>query len=473
MAYEALAGRLPFARDGGEFTVMRAIAEEPFAPPTEYAAVPGAVSGALMRALAKDPAERYASADAMRAALAAAGDEIGVTVTRAPALPKPPAVASPTASPAPSPTIASSTPADELVTTPSSRRPSPALFGLGGLAIAAALALAVWLTRPASIAPVPAEGVAYLLDGEPLDGAPELAPGTYGLRCLVNDVSSEIELAVARGQTRRPSCYPHEQSVDVAATWNGDATDAGVIVDGGDTLALPVTLALATGRHRLRILSDRDGRIDSTVTVTVRPLFDPEPPEPLTLAVRAGDNAAPPPPTPSPSPQPPAPGPAPPRPSPTRPPPAPIAMGFVDAAVAPGVTLSVDGSGMSGGSRDLRPGTYTARCQAGPLSDTQTITVTAGQRTPITCYAPARSVRVSVTATDGGETPWMSVVVDGAVQPGQTPTRVSLPVGRHTVFVKRRGYAVVGHDMVTVDVPPRFSPDPLPPVPLSFQVRSD
>jgi hypothetical protein len=65
----------------------------------------------------------------------------------------------------------------------------------------------------------------------------------------------------------------------------------------------------------------------------------------------------------------------------------------------------------------------------------------------------------------------MSVVVNGETQ-GQTPTQVTLPVGRHSVFVRRRGYEVVGQDMTTVDVPPRFSPDPLPAVPLSFEVRS-
>ena len=482
VAYEALAGRLPFARDGGEFTVMRSIVEEPFAPPTEFADVPDAVAGALMRALEKDPDARYESADAFREALAAAGDDLGVTVTRAPARPRPPAVArldaaGPPSGAPPSPAVAHPTSTDARASAPA-RRPSPALLSVGGLAVAAALALGWWLTRPATLAPVQADGVAYLLGGEPLDGAAELAPGTYALRCLVNGVSATTEVEVGRGQTRRPACVPHPQAVDVAAFWDGRAATGTVIVDGADTLALPARVELPTGRHRLRVRSvlagrTRSGALDSLVAVTVRPRFDPEPPEPLAVAVRAGENPTPPqPPGPRPPPVPVPLRPDPPRPSPLPPGPTPAAMGLVDATVAPGVTLSVDGSGMSGGSRELRPGTYTARCQAGPLSDTRTLTVRAGQRTPVSCYAPVRSVRVSVTAADGGETPWMSVVVDGAAQ-GQTPTQVSLPVGRHSVFVKRRGYAVVGEDMVTVDVPPRFSPDPLPPVPLSFQVRPD
>ena len=64
----------------------------------------------------------------------------------------------------------------------------------------------------------------------------------------------------------------------------------------------------------------------------------------------------------------------------------------------------------------------------------------------------------------------MTVVVNGEPQ-GQTPTQITLPVGRHSVFVRRRGYEVVGQDMMTVDVPPRFSSASLAPVPLSFQVR--
>ena len=116
----------------------------------------------------------------------------------------------------------------------------------------------------------------------------------------------------------------------------------------------------------------------------------------------------------------------------------------------------------------MSPGTYTARCQAGPLSETTRVTVTAGQRSAVRCYAPPRVVRVTTTGAEGA---WMTVVVDG--QPGgQTPTQVTLPVGRHTIIVRRRGYEVVGQDMMTVDVPPRFAPDPLPPVPLAFEVRS-
>ena len=80
---------------------------------------------------------------------------------------------------------------------------------------------------------------------------------------------------------------------------------------------------------------------------------------------------------------------------------------------------------------------------------------------------------VSVGATSGdAERPWMGIVVNGQAQ-GQTPGRVTLPTGRHTIFVRRRGFSVDGDDTQTVDVPPRFSPGPHAPVSLTFQVRAD
>jgi len=75
-------------------------------------------------------------------------------------------------------------------------------------------------------------------------------------------------------------------------------------------------------------------------------------------------------------------------------------------------------------------------------------------------------------ASDDAERPWMTLLVDGQPQ-GQTPAQVTLPVGRHTLSVRRRGYSVVGAETQTVDVPPSFSPSPLPAVSVQFQVRAD
>jgi len=470
-AYEALAGRLPFSRDGGEFTVMRAIVEEAFPPPTEFREnVPPAVAAALMRSLAKDADQRYQSAGEMREALAAAGDDLTPTLTRIPGAPKPRRTVSSKAKKASSGAVVS-------------ERSLPlALLALGGLAIAMLLGSLYWFTRSATLEPVQEDGVSYFLDGEPWEASTEVESGIHEVRCLTSDISATTEIEIGRGQARRVSCFQHEQAVDVSAFWDGSVTNAIVLVNGRDTTAVPTRLSLPTGRHVLRIQSAQTGRIDSTVTVDVRPTFDPEPPGPLAVTVRAGDDPTPvasgqtggttttttlPPPPITPPPTRPI---DPPTSGTTPPPPATPRMGTLMATVPAGVTLSIDGSSISSGPRDLRPGTYEARCTAGPVFESTRITVTAGQQTPIQCYAPTRAVRVSASATDG-DSPWMSVVVNGEAQ-GQTPTQVTLPVGRHSVFVRRRGYEVVGEDMRTVDVPPRFSPNPLAPVPLSFQVRS-
>jgi hypothetical protein len=473
-AYEALVGRLPFDRDGGDFTMMRSIVEDPFPPPTTFSeSVPPDVAAALMRALEKDPDQRYASAAEMREALAGVGDDATPTRTRMPPPvvrpPKPGAGGAPD-SPGPPPGAA-----------PSGRRLSPAVLGGGVAGLLALLLLGWWLTRPTSLTLVPLDGVSYFLDGEPAAGEVDVSSGTYQVLCVANGASATTEVEVGRGASRRVACTMPDQAVDVSASWEGTAEPASVLVDGTQAVPLPTRLALRTGHHTLRVISTR---MDSTVTVDVLPTFDPTPPPPLAVAVRGG--TAPPPPTngqvaqsgPIPQPQPPQVQPqqpqSQPQAQPSNPPPstgpAPARMGTLDIAMDAGVTLSLDGSGMSSGSREMRPGTYTARCQAGPLSESTRVTVAAGQRASVRCYAPARVVRVSVTSTDA-ERPWMTVVVDG--QPGgQTPTQVTLPVGRHTIIVRRRGYEVVGQDMMTVDVPPRFSPDPLPPVPLAFEVRA-
>ncbi|MEO0556831.1 MAG: serine/threonine-protein kinase [Bacteroidota bacterium] len=472
-AYEALAGRLPFERDGGEFTVMRAIVEESFPPPTAFRGeIPSAVAAALMRSLAKDADQRYQSAEEMREALAAAGDDLTPTLTRVPGRSR----LKKTASSRPEQTEKES--GGPVV----SERSLPlALLALGGLAIAMLVGGVYWFTRPATLEPAMEDGVSYFLDGEPWDASMEVDPGTHEVRCLAGDISATTEIEVARRQTRRVSCFQHDQAIDVSAFWDGSVTDAIVLVNGTDTTAVPARLSLPTGRHVLRIQSAQAGRIDSTVTVDVRPTFDPEPPAPLAVAVRAGEDPTPvasgqtgnpanttlPPPIITPPPTRPI---DPPTSGSSDPPPTTPQVGSIDAVVPAGVTLSVDGSSISSGSRDLRPGTYEARCSAGSLSSTTRVTVTAGQRTPIQCYTPTQAVRISVTSTDA-ESPWMSVVVNGEAL-GQTPTQVTLPVGRHSVFVRRRGYEVIGEDMRTIDVPPSFSPNPPAPVPLSFQVRS-
>jgi eukaryotic-like serine/threonine-protein kinase len=66
--YEALAGRPPFTGSSAVSVAHQHVSSEP-APLSRLASVPAALEGVVMRALAKDPEDRYADAGQMRAAL--------------------------------------------------------------------------------------------------------------------------------------------------------------------------------------------------------------------------------------------------------------------------------------------------------------------------------------------------------------------------------------------------------------------
>ena len=73
LLYALLTGRPPFQREG-EFDVMRAQVETAPPRPSELApGIPAAIENVILRALAKDPSERFASVNELRDSLVAAG----------------------------------------------------------------------------------------------------------------------------------------------------------------------------------------------------------------------------------------------------------------------------------------------------------------------------------------------------------------------------------------------------------------
>ena len=91
--YELLTGKLPFRGDS-QYSLMTAhLNEEPAAPITMRADLPPALNEIILMAMAKDPAQRFQSADAFRAALksvpVSALPSSGTTVTQAPKTPSP------------------------------------------------------------------------------------------------------------------------------------------------------------------------------------------------------------------------------------------------------------------------------------------------------------------------------------------------------------------------------------------------
>jgi serine/threonine-protein kinase len=93
--YEALTGRVPFEADSAVAVAMKQVSQTPLRPSSINPRVTPALDAAVMRALAKDPGERFQSADAFIAALDAALKEPGAGDGTADFAALPPAVAVP------------------------------------------------------------------------------------------------------------------------------------------------------------------------------------------------------------------------------------------------------------------------------------------------------------------------------------------------------------------------------------------
>jgi serine/threonine-protein kinase len=89
--YETLCGRPPFLADTEAATALARLHQEPMKPRNARAGIPKPVEDVVLRALARDPDQRYPSAAAFRAALLAAGRGAApaqpLTIPAAPASP--------------------------------------------------------------------------------------------------------------------------------------------------------------------------------------------------------------------------------------------------------------------------------------------------------------------------------------------------------------------------------------------------
>jgi serine/threonine-protein kinase len=167
--YEFVTGRVPFRSDS-EYELMRAHFEEPPPPPRQFAQhIPPAIEQIILRALAKDPVDRFQTALDFHAALIDAARHAGLSLNPLPsdvrAIPAAPQV---TAVPSGAGLRAQrGSLADHLIqatrVAASTPAPSPALrFDWRHYAAAAAIALAgggAWLFNQRSPAPAPAPAV--------------------------------------------------------------------------------------------------------------------------------------------------------------------------------------------------------------------------------------------------------------------------------------------------------------------------
>ena len=143
LLYEMLSGRLPFEADSPVTIALKHVSERPV-PPSSYAEVPPDLEAVVMCALEKDPARRFADADAFIAALEAVRERI---VSGA-------ASGDSTAAFGAVPPVAPDYAAQELVEDPD-RRSWPWILAVALVVLVAAGALIFALTRPGKRVEVP------------------------------------------------------------------------------------------------------------------------------------------------------------------------------------------------------------------------------------------------------------------------------------------------------------------------------
>jgi eukaryotic-like serine/threonine-protein kinase len=95
LLYEALTGRVPFEADSAVAVAMKQVSQTPQRPSSINPAVSPALDAVVMRALEKEPGERFQSADAFIAALDDAMKNPGASGGTAAFAPLPPVVATP------------------------------------------------------------------------------------------------------------------------------------------------------------------------------------------------------------------------------------------------------------------------------------------------------------------------------------------------------------------------------------------
>jgi eukaryotic-like serine/threonine-protein kinase len=95
MLYETLAGRVPFEADSAVAIAMKQVSHTPQRPSSINPAVSPALDAVVMRALEKDPGQRFQSAEAFIVALDAAGRDPGAHGGTAAFAPLPPPVVTP------------------------------------------------------------------------------------------------------------------------------------------------------------------------------------------------------------------------------------------------------------------------------------------------------------------------------------------------------------------------------------------
>ncbi|GIV60323.1 MAG: protein kinase [Rhodothermaceae bacterium] len=405
--YQMLAGELPIDRDSGEFAIMRSIVEESFPPPSRYRSdLPEELSRVVMKALEKEPDQRYQSAAEMRAAFARlqaspAGDEATV-------------VAPPHRNRAALPSSAGR------------RRP---LILVGGAVGVALLAVAAWLlwpeAAPTALLTVGASetGATVYVNGTRIGETPVVQHAvpadrdTLALRVEKEGfLPVDTTVAVLAGRSLTLFLTLPEAVTSASLAVRADPPDAQVFIDGepvGRASELAERLDLPPGEHRVEVRRDgyatwRDTyRLAAGETRVVEARLRP-------LGGGGGTDEEPSP-----------------------------ATATLTLNVSPSGTISVQGETCVAG--------QACTVRAGPKrvtfihpvygERTETVRVNPGERKALTYHFEAELV-IQVRQ-ESGDPIWATIYVDGEERGMMTDKAETLGPGRHVVHVERTGYRLV------------------------------
>lgn len=322
MLYEMLAGRLPFDRDAGEFAVMRAIAEEPFPPPTKFeSSIPAPVARAVMKALEKDRDKRYANPTEMREALQQLANTPAATVkTRTTgsglwrmaamvlvAIVLVVALAGvilkfvlPGDDPDPviveqvDPDTFDDSDAQDVLTQtdnptdgdgsdsqtlPDASRPN----GPNG---SSADPNPPPPPSPGTLAVTSTSGIEYTVNGRRIDDTVVLSAGTHTVTCTAGGYTAHTRVRISSGQTQQVACHA-QQTVNISVSFeDGPSAWLTVLHNGRNAGQTPTRLTLEPGRHVIA-LQQRDNYeiLTGEQVIEVRPSFEPL--QPIRLPFRA------------------------------------------------------------------------------------------------------------------------------------------------------------------------------------------
>jgi len=259
--YEMITGRRAFAGDNLSTVIYRIIAEHPPAPSLVIASLPAGVNYAVMKALAKDPDERYGSCAELIADLKnhPALEEQGKAAMRpASALPPFPDMLTQTAKLTANIDLGATQP--HVKTAPAPGIPAPAAsqrklgYRVAALLAVLVVGVMVWFGRPGTEPALPTPAAETPAAAPSSTSAPTMSPSPAPPRATPPAASPRGAAPSAAGATSTAAPPPAAATTRGRLVVHTEPAGARITLDGQATsYRTPVNFALAAGRHQITI----------------------------------------------------------------------------------------------------------------------------------------------------------------------------------------------------------------------------